>query len=44
MQLEIIKRENFNRLLAKRQIHQYFPHQNFVLYGKLESLMTRKQP
>ena len=34
MQLENIERENFDRSLAKHQIRQYFPHQNFALYGK----------
>ena len=28
--------ENYGRLLAEYQIHQYFPNQNFVLYGTSE--------
>ena len=28
-----LEREDFDRLLAKHPIHQYFPQQNFVLYS-----------
>ena len=33
IQLENLEKENFDKSLAKRHIHQYFPCQNFVLYG-----------
>ena len=31
--MENFDRENIDELLEIRQIHQYFPRQNFALYG-----------
>ena len=33
LRAENVECENFDRLGNKRQIHQYFPAKNFVLYG-----------
>ena len=42
VQLKNIERENFDKSLAKHQIRQYFPHQNFPLYDNLYSLYQCK--
>ena len=41
--MENFDRENIDELLEIRQIRQYFPRQNFALYGMLDFILLQSQ-